>query len=125
MSEDSIDIGTPEGMEIFLKQIKEHGDEAVKKWEDSADEWWQGETFSNITEVLYAHDPAGLAWVAEDEYDPEAREICYRLEEATSIPTLAVIIQEAFDKMLSEELTEEVSLGIAKQMWEHIETGRS
>jgi len=122
-----LDLGIPEELEEFLAGIAERKEAAKKRWEDSADEWWQGETHDNITEVLYAHDPMELSWYAEDEYAPEADAICYRLEEATSISKLAVIIQEVFVEMFSEEMADHVkgvSLGIAKQMWDHIEKGR-
>ena len=52
--------------------------------------------FEQVNRIIHQHDPIGIAFVAEDEYDPEVGSILPRLKEAHNVDDVRRIVYEEF-----------------------------
>ena len=76
-----------------------------------------------LTELLYRHDPIGLAATGapKDEYEPEAGTIIPRLKDANGSDDVRRIVHQEFLRWFEAEETigpEYFYDGIAKEIWE-------
>jgi hypothetical protein len=82
-----------------------------------------GELYDQLSEILFLHDPVGLAALGapEDEYSVEVKEFLPHLQEIKSLPALSQLLYDVFVRMFSKEMISQQKImfdPIAEDIWE-------
>jgi hypothetical protein len=79
-----------------------------------------GRLYTDVLDIIQRADLVGIAYVADDEYEPEVTTILPRLHQANSELDVATIIREEFDTWFYEGATrhnEDRVTWTAQEIW--------
>src|SRR6476620_8822027 len=86
------------------------------------------ELFEQANHIIHQHDPIGIAFVAEDEYEPEVGSILPRLKEAHNADDVRRIVYEEFTHWFdtssgTEDRYQQLALDLW-DLWQHYQGAR-